>query len=307
MNKKYLIGAVIIGVAAVLVFTIDWVDLGMKNEIKETTQRQNVQKEKAVEALKGLVNVANRYSNITSDAVSNFEIDDLDGRSANFGIMQSDGVRGVRIVEEHIVTFRETGTSKNNTAEVDRNTNRVIAMHRSVPDFATSGDPLPVDTLETIARQFVEKVYPEFLEVTLEFEPGNKSAPEKATNYFFRWNDKQFAVPDGLDMDIPPFVQVGITSNGFIFSYDNTIPLYHNLPKEALRKLCGFVEMPQSDDSSLDPEKGEVIIWFSEYEPFQNRYLVLPFEPETDFEGCSESAKNWLRGHPYLNDDWDKN
>ncbi|KKR60388.1 MAG: hypothetical protein UT97_C0002G0088 [Parcubacteria group bacterium GW2011_GWC2_40_31] len=255
--------------------------------------------------MEAVVDVANELSGITSGAVFTFEVDNLDGRSANFGIVQyTDEVRGERIVEEHMVVFREIGASTNNTAEVDKATNQVISMHRSVPDFAT-GSVLTTDKLEATARQFVERVYPEFANgAGLEFDPGSKSAPGKDTNHFFRWNDKQFAVPNGLEMDLPPFIQVGITASGFIFSYNNTVELYHNLPKESLRALCGFVEMPKTDDSLLDREKGIVKVWFTEYEPFQIRYLILPLEPENDFEGCSESAKTYLR---HLPNDSDKN
>lgn len=159
-----------------------------------------------------------------------------------------------------------------------------------------------IEELEKIARKFVERVYPDFtrIESTLEFSSGGK----RAANSFFRWEDKRFALPQGLEMDLLPFIQVGINSNGYIFSYNNTVQLYLNLSKEALRAICAFVEIPRTDDSSLDPEKGEVIIWFSEYEPFQNRYFILPFEPETDFKGCSESAKIYLR---HLPNDLDKN
>lgn len=260
-------------------------------------------KTQATEALKAVADAANELSGITSGAVFNFAIDNLDGRSANFGIVQYvNEVKGERIVEEHIVTFREVGTPTSNTAEVDRETNKVIAMHRSVPDFANSGDPLPIQELENRARQFAARVGA--FDSVLVKEGTEFTTNSKGDNYFLRWNDKRFAVPSGLNMDIPPFIQVGINSRGFIFSYDNTYQLYHNLSKEDLRTLCGFVEMPQTDDSTLIREKGVVTVWFTEYEPFQNRYLILPYEPETDFEGCSESAKIYLR---HLPNDPDKN
>lgn len=293
MNKKY--STIIAGIIIVVVAGgIYWWQRGDALLVQPPSDQQNIIENRTANALKAVVDAANELSGITSGAVFNFEVVDTDGKSANFGIVQYDGVRGERVVEEHVVTFREVGTPTNNTAEVDRDTNRVVAMHRTLR--ASGGY---VDKLEAVARQFVKRVYPEFaqIESTLEFDTGSKNAPGVATNYFFRWNDKRFAVPKGLEMDLPPFIQVGITMDGFIFSYDNTVQLYHNLPKEALRKICGFVEMPYTDDSSLlDPEKGEVIIWFGE-----NRYLILPFEPETDFAGCSESAKSWLREHPYLN------
>ncbi|MEX2405466.1 MAG: hypothetical protein WD579_02575 [Candidatus Paceibacterota bacterium] len=306
MNKKYLIGTIVLVVAAILIFSVDWGDLRIKKEIRETVEQSEIIKANATEVLKSVADVANELSGITSGAIFNFEVTDIDGPSANFGIVQYvNDVKGERIVEEHVVVFRETGTRISNSAEVDIATNRVVAMYRSVPEFAQTGDVLPINTLQETARQFVKRVYPEFSESTLEFEPGSKSAPGVATSHFFRWNDKQFAVPDGLDMDIPPFIQVGINARGFIFSYDNTVGLYHNLSKESLRKLCGFVEIPRTDDSSLDRERGIVKVRFDEYEPVhQSRYLVLPYEPETDFEGCSESAKTYLS---HLPNPYDKN
>lgn len=294
-------------VAAILIFVVDWTDLRTKKEVRNITTEQEIIKARATEALRAVVDAANELSGITFGAVFNFEVDDLDGRAANFGIVRwVDDVEGERIVEERIVTFREVGTPANNTAEVDRETNKVIAMHRSVPEFAKSGDPYPEEQLGEIVTDFIMRVYSEFeqIESTLVLDPGSKRAPEAATNYFFRWSDRRFAIPSALSMDSPPFIQVGINTRGFIFSYDNTLELYHNLSKEALRALCGFVEIPKTDDSSIDREKGIVKVWFTQYEPFQNRYLVLPYEPETDFRGCSESAKTYLR---HLPNDPDKN
>ncbi|HCM43842.1 TPA: hypothetical protein DIS55_02720 [Candidatus Kaiserbacteria bacterium] len=302
MNKKYATKIVIGIVLVVVVGGIYWWQRGDALLVQPRLDTEDIVENRATNALKAVVDVANELSGITSGAVFNFEVADMDGRSANFGIVQwIDDVRGDRIVEEHIVKFRETGTPTDNISEVDRTTNRVVALHRTPVDFGGTY----VDKLEAVARQFVERVYPEFtgIEPTLEYVPGRKTGGV-ATNYFFRWNDKRFAVPNGLEMDLPPFIQVGITASGFIFSYDNTVQLYHNLSKEALRTLCGFVAMPKTDDSSLDREKGIVKVWFTEYEPFQNRYLVLPYEPETDFEGCSESAKTYLR---HLPNDSDKN
>jgi len=305
MGKKYLFGIIgtvlIIGVGIFLVWFLN-PDRKIRAEIRNTIAEQEIVKAQTTEALKFVVDVANELSGITSGAVFNFEVDDLNGRATNFGIVQwVDDVKGERIVEEHMVIFRELDdppvTFTNGGAEVDRETNMVVSMNRTPVIF---GDPLPVDLLETRVRQFVARVYPEFerIESTLVFDPGSESAQGRPTNHFFRWGDRQFAVSSALSMDSPPFIQVGINSHGFIFSYDNTFHLYHNFSKEALRALCGFVEIPETDDSSIDQEKGIVKVWFTQYEPFQNRYLVLPFEPETDFKGCSESAKTYLRHLP---------
>ena len=309
MSKKYLLGIIgtllIIGVGVFSVWFLN-PDRKMKEEIRDTVAEQEIMKAQSTEALKSVVDVANRLSGITSGTVFNFEIDDLDGPAANFGIVRYvDEVKGERIVEEHIVTFRETSSPQSNSAEVDRDTNRVISMHRPVPDFTASSDALPAEKLEAIARQFVERVYPEFANGSrLEFDPGSKNAPAKATNYFYRWNDKQFAVPDGLDMDIPPFIQVGINVRGFIFSYDNTVQIYRHLSWGNLQKLCGYIqEMPHTDDSMLDKHTSTVTVWFTDKQG-NNRYMLLPYNELTWFDGCSESAKTYLR---HLPTDQDKN
>lgn len=307
MNKNtlYKIGGGI-GIVIILV-GIYWWQRGDSRLVQPQSNQQDVIENRATNALKAVVDVANELSGITSSAVFNFELVDMDGKSANFGIVKYDGMRGEPIVEEHMIIFEEVASRENpvltnNTAEVDFVTNKVVAMHRT-PSQNHGGDKSP-DELEETARQFIKRVYPEFSESTLKFNPGMKGVRLNNGNYFFRWDDEQFAVPKGLEMDVSPFIQVGITASGYIFGYNNTVGLYHNLSKEALRAICAFVEMPQTDDSLLNKEKGIVAVWFSEYEPFRNRYVILPFEPETDFAGCSESAKEWLR---HLPNDSDKN
>ncbi|MEK7596391.1 MAG: hypothetical protein AAB564_02505 [Patescibacteria group bacterium] len=270
------------------------VERQMKKDMRKAATENEIVVANATEALRSVVDVANELSVVKTGMVFNFEAVGADGRSANFGVVQHvNEVKGERIVEEHMVVFNQVGTAYN--SEVDRNTHAVVAMHRE-PQY--SPYQASQEELENIARQFLKKIgsSPDQYGSVINFSANHKASSEdKWGNWFFRWDDKQFAVPAGLDMDIPPFIQVGITASGFIFSYDNTVQLYHNLSKEDLRTLCGFVEMPQSDDSSLDPEKGIVKVYFSEYEPFQNKYLVLPFEPETDFDGCSEFAKSFLK------------
>lgn len=305
MNKKYLVVAIIIGIVAILVFAIDWADLGIKKELKQTVQQQEIQKEKATEALRFLVDTANQISKIQlvpqPIPAFNFEVADMDGKFANFGILRyADDVRADSVIEEHAIIFQETGVD--GSAEVDRDTSRVVSVHRK-PHYGEYQSTK--EELEKIVRQFLketgndpDKLVSEFGSA-IEFSVNSKGNDVfKWDNYFFRWDEKGFALPKGVEMELAPFIQVGITSGGFIFSYDNTIQLYSNLSKSDLKKICAFVEMPQSDDSFIDREKGIVKVYFSEYEPFRNRYLVLPYEPKTDFEGCSESAKAFLRRVP---------
>jgi hypothetical protein len=82
------------------------------------------------------------------------------------------------------------------------------------------------------ARQLVERVEPNFaqLEPALIFDPNSKTNPS-GSNYFFRWNDLNYrkGLPAGVEIDLDPFIQVGITQGGFIFSYDNTVSNYRQV------------------------------------------------------------------------------
>jgi hypothetical protein len=300
MNKKYLniiIGIIVIATVAVFSAWLLNPERKVKEEIQEMTAENEAAIANATEALKAVVDTANKLSGITSGAVFNFEVVDADGRSTNFGIVRYvDEVKGESIAEEHMVVFNQIGTT--HYSEVDRDTHMVVAMHRE-PQY--SPYQASQEELENIARQFLKKIgsNPDQYGSVLNFSANHKASSEnKWGNWFFRWDDKGFALPNDVAMDLPPFIQVGITASGFIFSYDNTVQLYYNLSKEALQNLCGFVEMPRTDDSLLNREKGIVKVWFTEYEPFQNRYFILPYEPETDFEGCSDSAKEFLRHLP---------
>ncbi len=304
-GKILIFGILVVVIAMVTIVSIWFLNPKRKidNETRKTIGRQETNKAKAIDALYSLVAVADSASGIKSLKASKFKIVDMNGMSANFGISKSDGVRSENIVEKNVIIFQSLPMDENfpktYKSEVDIATNKVVSMHRE-PVY--TGDKKSTDELEKIVRQFIGKAYPDFtrIESTLESSSGSKGK----ANSFFRWEDIRFALPQGLEMDLPPLIQVGITSNGYIFSYNNTIQPYSNLSKEALRAICAFVKIPKTDDSSLDSEKGIVKVWFSEYNPFQNKYLVLPYEPKTDFEGCSESAKTYLK---HLPNELDKN
>lgn len=185
---------------------------------------------RATDSLKAVADAANEISGITSGAVFTFEVANTDGHFANFGLVRYvNEVKADPIVEEHAITFREIGEGSTGNAEVDRATGQVISMHRRTVSF---GGELPADMIEQQARQFLTKVYPEFtaIESSLVFTPSMKGARLNNGNYFFRWEDRGYknTLPKGIHTDIDPFIAVGITSGGFIFSYDNTIDLYHN-------------------------------------------------------------------------------
>jgi len=154
------------------------------------------------------------------------------GSYANFGIVQQvNEVKSVGLVDEMAIKF--TGKTDNEYAEVDPKTNQVIAFHREV-DY--TGNAKTSAELENLVRAFLAKVYPNFAQVepTLTFENNSKTGRPEGSNYFFTWNDMDYAsqLPNGAEAERAPFIQVGITSNGYIFSYNNTIDLYRNALKE---------------------------------------------------------------------------
>lgn len=263
-------------------------------QMKEGAIEESLLSEAAT-SLEGAIDLANRMSGVAEDTDFAFTPQPTYGRYANFGIVQQvDEVKSVGLVDERAVNF--FGVTNNEHAEVNPDTNQVIAFHRET-DY--SGETRTPAELEQIARQYVERIDPNFSETesSLSFEDNSKAGRLEDGNYFFRWNDMRLAMPSGIEMDLPPYIQIGITDTGFIFSYTNTVQLYRNLPQETLRAICGHVEeIPQTDDISVNTMESTVRIWFDEYTPptHQNKVLVLPYEPDTDFEGCSETVKDFF-------------
>jgi hypothetical protein len=59
---------------------------------------------------------------------------------------------------------------------------------------------------------------------------------------------------------------------------------------------CKSAQIPVTElDTTLDPERKIVIVRWWDGELQKNIELTLPYYPETDFEGCSESAKRVLK------------
>lgn len=228
-NKKVLLtlfaALLVLGMVALY-----WRQRGDAFPVQPQSDQQDVIKNRATNALKAVADAANEVSGITSGAVFTFEVADTDGHFANFGLMRYvNEVKADPVVEEHAVTFRETGKGSSGNAEVDSITNQVISMHRRTVDF---GGELPAGEIEQKVRQFLERVYPDFktIESTLIFDTNMKGLQLNNGNYFFRWNDLNYknTLPNGVYADVDPFVQVSITVSGFIFGYDNTIPLYRS-------------------------------------------------------------------------------
>ena len=245
------------------------------------------------DALTSVIDSANRNSGIESGAVFNYEFTEHKSNATNFGILLCrDEVRCDSVVSRQVAVWRQPNTPSDDMAEIDTQTHHVVSFHRNIPDFATNGN-YTEEELENRVRQFLAEVYPEFASIEPNLTLDMKGLRLNNGNYYYRLNDEQFALPAELSTDIAPFVQVGINSGGFIFSYTNTIPLYQKPMRHDLKTLCGYIEMPRSDDSMIDTEKGVVTIWYMD-EKNDNRYLLLPYEPRTDFEVCSESAKEKL-------------
>ena len=169
---------------------------------------------------------------VAGGAQYNFSAQPTYGSYANFGIVQQvNEVKSVGLVDEMALKFR--GATDNEYAELDPKTNQVVAFHRET-DY--TGDTKTYAELESLVRTFLSKVYPNFVQVepTLTFENNSKTGRPEGSNYFFTWNDMGYAsqLPNGAEAERAPFIQVGITSNGYIFSYNNTIDLYRNALKE---------------------------------------------------------------------------
>lgn len=241
MNKKSLIKQwpillVILFIPAILIAT--GVIGGSDSEKQDNTaqMREGAIEEsslnEAATSLKEAIDLANRMSGVTENTDFAFTPRPIYGRHANFGIVQPvNEVKSVGLVDEMAINF--SGATNNEHAEVNSKTNQVIAFHRET-DY--SGETKTAEELEQIARQYVERIDPSFSETesSLSFEDNSKTGQSEDSNYFFTWNDLSFAdeLPEGVETERPPFIQVGITSSGYIFSYNNTISIYRDALQE---------------------------------------------------------------------------
>jgi hypothetical protein len=189
--------------------------------------------DKATASLKSVVDTANRLSG-TSGASFGFQVQPTYGHYANFGIVKNvNEVKSVGLVDEMAIIF--SGKNNDDHAEVDPKTTQVISLHRSV-DYSNTPKEKTQAQIETEVRAFLSEVYPAFAQVepTLTFSPGMKGVRLNNGNYFFSWDDLNYQkqLPDGVETERAPFIQIGITSSGFIFSYNNTVDLYRNALQE---------------------------------------------------------------------------
>lgn len=156
------------------------------------------------------------------------------GHYANFGLVRNvNEVKSVGLVDETAIIFR--GGTDNDYAEVDPKTNEVVSLHRSI-DYNSTAPAKSEAEIEAAVHSFLAKVYPDFSQVepTLTFTPSMKGTRLNNGNYFYDWEDNDYAkqLPSDVQAERAPFIQVGITSSGQIFSYNNTIDLYRNALQE---------------------------------------------------------------------------
>ena len=206
------------------------------NPRAEQLKQQNpTGSEVRIDALHSFVDEMNKASGILSGAAFNY-VENGSGNATNFGIVRCvDDVRCDLVVRNEVAKFQQSNSPSLDLAEVDMKRSWVVSVHRAVPSYEINGE-LPPAEIERIAREFLTTVYPEFssIESSLTFNPGMKDTRLNSGNYFFRWNDDTYTVPEGLSMDLPPFIQVSVTSGGFIFGYDNTVSLYRSVSPDQL-------------------------------------------------------------------------
>ena len=205
-------------------------------KVEPLEQQNPTGPEVRIDSLRSFVDTMNKASGILSGAAFNY-VPNGTGNATNFGIVRCvDEVRCDIVVRNEVAKFQQPNSPSPDLAEVDMKRSWVVSVHRAIPSYEIKGE-LPPAEIERIAREFIIEVYPEFsdIESSLTFSPGMKGARLNNGNYFFRWNDEKYTVPEGLSMDLPPFIQVSITSGGFIFGYDNTVGLYSRVSPDELK------------------------------------------------------------------------
>ena len=83
-------------------------------------------------------------------------------------------------------------------------------------------------------------------------------------------------------------------SDTLIITSEDRAELLENCAKDVSKRV---------DDTAFDLENKIVTIWLWDEESQDSIALELPYEPETDFAGCSKSAKELLRHIQELNEE----
>lgn len=245
MNKKlYIFGGLVV-IAIIAIGLVNTRGSSDKSEVVASNSRGNVEASvvtKATESLRGVLDAANQLYGIEDGAAFPYKALDEYGTSGNFGISKFDNGNGDRLVDEKFVKFQNANNTDqqgtDESAEVDSVTNKVIAFHRQPHYGFCKEDQKPPcgvrnqGELDIMVHEFLKKVEPDFNQLTsgLSQYKVDKKAGMYGDHYFFRWEDTEFKnqLPAGAETDNTPMIQVGITSTGFIFGYDNTLGLYHD-------------------------------------------------------------------------------
>jgi len=122
----------------------------------------------------------------------------------------------------------------------------------------------------------------------------NTPAADAQTDYFLDYGRVASATLYPLNSD-------GETKTAYErFLYNAVAPLVGTAySRDVLRENCAK-EIPREliDDSTADYENGIVTMYWWDGERQENMNLSVLYEPETDFAGCSESVKVFLRHRP---------
>ncbi|MBI5005244.1 MAG: hypothetical protein HZC03_01425 [Candidatus Lloydbacteria bacterium] len=339
MNKTLKIIFIAIVVVAVAIGVYWWQrgDALLVQPPSDTIQKPEEQKPDIVEVVKTFAGIVDQYQNFGKQVFFlDFEIVNHSARPANFAmgmspVFQGDGKDSALLIDEprvdrYVAIVRDNDflTGQINEYEVDLGYRTIVSMRpiyepnrppftqeekkqiederKALQEVLLPGPNFTKEKQETaldsMVQDFLKKVEPEFdfIQKTFVATKGNKGG-----NYFYRWEDKDYVPPAGFAIDLPPFIQVGITFGGHIFSYDNTTSFFKNaqlpiLPQSVLREICRTAEIPKgADDTSLDPQNQVVNVFWWDGVRQQNNQLQLPYEPETGFANCSDSAKVVLK------------
>ena len=338
MKRQFIVIFAVTGVIAVGIYY--WWQRGdalLVQPPSDTIPKQEEQKPDIVGVVKTFAGIVDKYQNFGKQVYFlDFKVVDQSARPANFAmgmspVFQDDGKDSTLLIAEPradryvaIVQDNDFLTGQINEYEVDLGYKTIVSMHpiyepdrspftqeemrqiederKALQEVLLPGPNLTKEKQETaldgIVLDFLKQVEPEldFIQRTFVATKGNKGG-----NYFYRWEDKDYIPPAGFAIDLPPFVQVGITFGGHIFSYDNTTSFFKNgqlpiLPQSVLRVICRTAEIPKgADDTSLDSQNKIVNIYWWDGIRQQNNQIQLPYEPETGFANCSDSAKVVLK------------
>ncbi|PIQ80060.1 MAG: hypothetical protein COV79_02535 [Parcubacteria group bacterium CG11_big_fil_rev_8_21_14_0_20_41_14] len=119
-------------------------------------------------------------------------------------------------------------------------------------------------------------------------------AADAQTDYFLDYGRVAIAMLYPLDSDTE-------TKTAYArFLYNIVAPIVGTAYSRTVLKENCTQDIPREliDDSTTDYEAGIVTMYWWDGEVQENKNLTVPYEPETDFAGCSESVKEFLRHLP---------